>query len=129
VSIREWHRKPSGQTFSKGKKGNAIGMPSGSRPLFQLGISPSSDSEDSEGLQGAPAISERPIAFQSRTGLLSRRAQPPPTSKKAISSPLLGDASSHPQRPGLSLLKKFSTTNQPFVEASHYALEVHLGSK
>jgi hypothetical protein len=70
----------SGQAISKDQKGRAIGMPSGSTPLFQLGVSPSSDSEDSEGLQEAPATSGCPIASQSRTGLLSRGAQQPPAS-------------------------------------------------
>jgi hypothetical protein len=52
----------SGPAASRDLKRKAVGAPSGSMPLFQLGISPSSDFEDSEGTQGAPATTGRPMA-------------------------------------------------------------------
>jgi hypothetical protein len=90
----------SGQVTSESMKGKAVGTPSGSTPLFQLGISPSSDSEDSEGIQGAPVASGRPIASQAKRDLLSIGAQLPPASENAdLQSPSSGCQHTPPKGP------------------------------
>jgi hypothetical protein len=90
----------SGPAVSRDLKGKAVGAPSGSMPLFQLGVSPSSDSEDSEGTQGALATMGQPIASQFKKDLLSIKAQLPPASKNAdLCSPLVSTSMHLPRAP------------------------------
>jgi hypothetical protein len=79
-------------------KRKAVGTPSGSTPLFQLGVSPSSDSEDSEGTQEVLAALGWLIASQAKRDLLCIGAQLP-LAYENLQSPSSGCQHTPPKGP------------------------------